>query len=62
MNVMIYLTDRGLLTCNNNMNQLVVRTLRSLLTPVRCSMSRDVWKDRDESSEKVYISHEESMY
>lgn len=50
----------AIITLINQMNQLVFRTIRPLLAPLRCSMSRDVWKDRDDAAEKVYISSEES--
>jgi hypothetical protein len=41
----------------------IVKLVRSPLTNTcRVAFSKDNWKDRDQSAEKVYISAEESKY
>lgn len=41
----------------------IAKIVRSPLTNIcRAAFSKDSWKDRDQSAEKVYISAEESIY
>jgi hypothetical protein len=41
---------------------IVAKTLRSQFNYItKFGLSKNVWKDRDESAEKVYISQEESI-
>lgn len=44
------------------MNFIIKLVRPTFTTHLRASFSKDVWKERDQSAEKVYISAEESNW
>lgn len=44
------------------MNFIVRAARHSLTTRLSSAMSKDVWKERDDGAEKVYITREESTF